>query len=63
MTAITHYQMKQNLQQARRSSRVEITPERARAMRDAMADGCSKKILCTIYGVTYDDLKTIKQCK
>lgn len=51
--------LKQRLQQARRSTKVNITPERVEAIRKAKKEGISKKILTVIYGLSYQELKAI----
>lgn len=58
--AITANQMKNNLQRARRSSKVQMNPERVQTIKNALAQGLSKKALCVVYGLDYSDLKAIK---
>lgn len=58
--AITLNSMKKNLVNARRSSRVQIDSQRVQHIQNALAQGTSKKALCIIYGLDYDDLKDIR---
>ncbi|PTP95475.1 hypothetical protein [Vibrio splendidus] len=58
--AITANRMKDNLRQARRSARVEITPQAKNHIRECLVQGMSKKALITLYGISYQDLKELR---
>lgn len=57
--AITSLQMKANLQQARRSSRVQLNQVMREDIKRQLKQGTSKKLLCMLYGLSYEDLKDI----
>lgn len=57
--AITADQMKFNLQQARRSSRVEMSEPDKAIIRKLVKGGISKKAVVTLFGITYQELKNL----
>ncbi|WAI96191.1 hypothetical protein [Vibrio phage vB_VhaP_PG11] len=57
--AVTAFVMKSNLQQARRSSRVQLNQTMKEDIKRQLKQGTSKKLLCVLYGLSYEDLKTI----
>ena len=57
--AITQNQLQKNLRNARRPDAVYIDPKRAEAIRKGVRDGLSKKAICLVYSIDYQQLKEI----
>ncbi|MDR9827044.1 hypothetical protein RCJ22_15645 [Vibrio sp. FNV 38] len=57
--AITANQMKANLQQARRGSPIPLSEGDIEAIKQMVKEGVSKKILCTLCGIDYQQLKQL----